>query len=181
MILLYAGRRSGGDTFPAENVDFVREQVEQLLEGLRPRVVVGSAAAGADLIVLAAALGAGATAHVHIAGPRTEFRTGSVVDKGAAWGRSFDALLDQPGVTTTEIPLEPDPDESYRAVTSSLRSKAAELQGEGEEIIVLAISARRQGTDHTEELVEAERAAGRLVLRIDPARTREQKRAQGRA
>lgn len=171
MILVYAGRRPGSAAFPAANVEFVGEQIEQLLEGLRPRVVVGSAAAGADLLVLGAALRVGAGAHVQLAGTRAAFREGSVADKDPTWGRRFDALLAQRAVTTTEIALAQDAEESYRAVTAELLRKAADVREVGEEIVVLAVSVPRKGVDHTEELVEAQRAAGGLVLRIDPART----------
>lgn len=68
MVLAYAGRLPGTDAFPDDNVGYVGEHVERLINNLRPRIVVGSAAAGADLLVLQAALKTSAAARVVLAG-----------------------------------------------------------------------------------------------------------------
>lgn len=171
MILLYAGRRPGTDAFPDANVGRVCERIGEVVETINPSAVVGSAAAGADLLVLKNAVCRSIPAHVLVAGDREAFRAGSVADKGGSWVRCYDALLGHPGVTLQQVPLTATPDESYRAVTNALGAQAERVAaGHGEEIAVLAVSELpAAGTlDHTEELVEAQRRAGRRVLRIDP-------------
>lgn len=171
MILVYAGRRPGAD-FPEENESFVATQIEQVLGGLRPRRVVGSAAAGADLLVLRAAAEYGIPADVFVAGDQEAFRSDSVQDKGERWARDFDALLGSDRVTVTEVPEHGDPDDTYKAVTSLMAQHPDTLAEDREEVVVLAIATPREdGVDHTEELVAHARANRRLVLRIDPART----------
>lgn len=75
VIVVYTGRRPSGakGLFPDDNLAFVQERLERLLVGLRPRVVVGSAAAGADLLAAAAAANVGADVHLIAAGPVDEF------------------------------------------------------------------------------------------------------------
>jgi hypothetical protein len=171
VIVLYAGRRPGSDPFPDANVDFVGDQIRQLLAGLRPRLVVGSAAAGADLLTLEAAEGLGIPARAIVVGDRDAFGADSVADKGARWRRSYDHQLDR--LHVEELPTLESSEESYRAVTRRIAEHGEELAKEGEAIVVLAVSMPRDGVDHTEELVQHGTAPGRLVLRIDPALRRD--------
>jgi hypothetical protein len=94
VIVAYAGRRPSPEGFPEGNVDSVARRLEQLMAGLRPRLVVGSAAAGADLLALKAAIRVDAQARVVLAGDEAEFRKSSVADVGPDWARQYDALLD---------------------------------------------------------------------------------------
>jgi tetratricopeptide repeat protein len=179
MILVYAGRRPGAD-FPDENLDFVAEQVERLIVGLNPRLVIGSAAAGGDLLAIEAATSAKVReVRVLIAGDRESFRNGSVSDKGRDWEIRFDTQLRLDGVHVEEVALvDGDGDATYRAVTERISAVAeAELE-DGEELVVLAIWKERDGgVDHTKELIAHHEARNRLVLRIDPARTYEDSEA----
>ena len=95
MILLYAGRRSGSADFPDANVEFVAEQIGQVLGGLRPRRIIGSAAAGADLLALRAAEELDIPAAVVIVGDRDSFRESSVADKGPDWVRRYDHQVER--------------------------------------------------------------------------------------
>lgn len=170
MVLTFAGRRPGTD-FPAENVAAVRERIESLVERLRPRVAVGSAAAGADLLVADATLSAGATVEILLAGSRAGFRAESVADKGEDWAAAFDALVDRDAVTVREIPRDAGADAAYRAVTARIVERAGELAGDDEEVALLAVSpapAPDGGGSHTEEMVEMAEARRWSVLRIDP-------------
>ena len=171
MIVLFAGRRPGSDDFPDANVEGVGEQIAQLLGGLRPRVLVGSAAAGADLMVLEAAEALGLDAEAIIVGTRDEFRAGSVADKGADWERRYDHQIER--VKVEELAAKGEAAAGYRAVTKRIAERGEELSKEGEPIVILAVAAAaRDGADHTEELIQHGRNPDRLVLRIDPARPR---------
>jgi hypothetical protein len=169
VIVLYAGRRPGVD-FPDSNVDFVGQQLVQLLGGLRPRVIVGSAAAGADLLALEAAEALGIEAEAIVVGDRDEFRSDSVADKGAEWEQRYDHQLNR--VQLEELPRLETASDSYRAVTRRIVERGEELAREGESIVILAVAAARDASDHTEELVQHGRSPNRLALRIDPAKGR---------
>jgi hypothetical protein len=169
VIVLYAGRRPGVD-FPDSNVDFVGDQLVQLLGGLRPRVVVGSAAAGADLLALEAAEALEIEAEVMVVGDRDDFRGRSVADKGAGWERRYDHQLDR--VKLEELPGLEAARDGYRAVTRRIVERGEELAGEAEPIVIVAVAAARDILDHTEELVQHGRNPNRLALRIDPAKSR---------
>src|SRR5215210_2144377 len=170
MILLFAGRRPSSEDFPDDNVSYVGRQVEQLIAGLRPRAVVGSAAAGGDLLVLEAAAKLEIDAHVVLAGDRETFVASSVLDKGEDWARRFRAVVPR-AAPLHEIDRSADSEDSYRAVTAAITALGEELRQAGEEIAVLAVSKPRDtaAVDHTEELVAQHRAA-HLVLRVEPAR-----------
>jgi len=101
MIAAFAGRRidkeAAGEQqpgkFPLAQVERVRREVEQLLEQRRPAVVVGSAACGADLIVLEVAGRLGIRRRVVLPFDRATFRTKSVTDRPGNWGPLFDAVI----------------------------------------------------------------------------------------
>jgi MAP3K TRAFs-binding domain len=174
MILLYAGRRSPGPDFPESNEDFVAAQVDQIIKGLAPRRVIGSAAAGADLLVLQAAASQQIPADVLVAGDRDLFKAMSVSDKGARWSRQYDALLNRDDVNIVDVPRHDEDDDTYRAITQLIAQQPEAVLADGEQVVVLIVGRPREGLDHTEDLAQDARARGRLVLRIDPARTRDQ-------
>ncbi|HYI98374.1 MAG TPA: hypothetical protein VEX36_01675 [Thermoleophilaceae bacterium] len=170
MILAFAGRRPGTESFPDAMVDAVGEEVARLVARLAPRRVVGSAAAGGDLLVAEAALAAGARVELLLAGDRARFRATSVADKGDVWAERFDSLLERDGVAVTEIASLGDGEEAYRGVTRAIAERARRLGEGGEPIGLLAVAGRRAGPPgHTEELVAAAEASGWRVWTIDPA------------
>jgi hypothetical protein len=170
MVLVFAGRRPGTDDFPEVNADFVSSRLRQLIEGLRPRAVVGSAAAGSDLLTIQAALNAQASVKLFLAGSQHQFRESSVADKGDRWVRVFDSVLASPKTTVNELALSEDSDDSYRAVTEAIMEQARSLAGVDEAVMaVVAATPREDGVDHSEELAQRCVALGHLVLRVDPA------------
>jgi hypothetical protein len=140
------------------------------MSGLRPRIVVGSAAAGADLLALGAAIRAGAEARVVLAGDTTAFRESSVADKGQDWVRRYDALLDDSRVQLEVVErIEDDSEATYRAATKSIWQMAQAARRKDEEVVVVPVSTPRQrGVDHTEELVAFQEAADGVVIRLEP-------------
>lgn len=167
MVILYAGRRPGKD-FPPECVPRVRNEVERLIRRLLPRVAVGSAAAGADLLVAESAQRAGAELVLYLAGDRRLFRQTSVADKGEEWAAAFDELLGQEHVRVREIGRHAEADESYRAVTRAVVAAAEDCSLPGEEIALLAILSPHDESGHTAEMLAGAAARGWLVHRVDP-------------
>ena len=174
MIVVFAGRRPGSDAFPDENVSIVKQRIHQAVAELRPRLAIGSAAAGADLLTACAALAAGARVEILLAGGKERFQSESVDDKGPSWSEQFNRLLCSDAVSVTEVLRVDDADVAYRAVTAAIVERAEQLAEEQETIALLAMSSPRdEGVDHTEEMVALARQRGWRVLRIDTARENE--------
>ena len=176
VILVYAGRRPSDEkgVFPPSREEYLVERVERLLTGLRPGHVVGSAAAGSDLIVLEVATRLGIAATVVLAGDPASFAASSVEDK-PGWRPRFDAVVQGPHVTVESLATRGDAGDGYRAVTRHMLERARQLrdaareQGDDSHVVGLLLSAGSRGEgDYTEDLGLQLEAAGELVLRLDP-------------
>ncbi|MBZ5677178.1 MAG: hypothetical protein LAP61_23280 [Acidobacteriia bacterium] len=100
MIIALAGRRIDPPNavihgFPAENVGMVGERLRALFKANKARVLVSSAACGADLLALEAAGLLGIRRRVVLPFERHIFRETSVVDQSAEWGPQYDQILDE--------------------------------------------------------------------------------------
>jgi hypothetical protein len=171
VIVAYAGRRPSGQdgAFPDHNEPFVRERLERLMAGLRPRLAVGSCAAGGDLLTAAAAADAGAELRLVVAGDLDEFRRVSVADKGDEWEARLAGLLRRPALEFTALRVLAD-DAGFAWVNGAILDYAIDSLVPGEELVVVGVSAgRRTGLDHTADLVDAARGAGHLGLCLDPS------------
>lgn len=86
------GRQS--PRFPAELEPKIRDEIRARLGALRPIATYGSAACGADILFLEAALELGAETHIVLPFPPEEFRQTSVeVAPGGDWGDRFQRAL----------------------------------------------------------------------------------------
>ncbi|HXS46286.1 MAG TPA: tetratricopeptide repeat-containing protein [Solirubrobacterales bacterium] len=170
MIVAYAGRRPSEDGFPEAREAEARERIARLLAGLQPRLIVGSAAAGADLLMLEGGLVVGAEGRVVLAGIPDTFRESSVADKGEAWEQRYSQVLNHEDVTVESTKrIDGDEKASYKAVTDRIWELAHEELEDGEGLLVVIVSHPREGsTDHTEELAGLQELDGGVVLRIDP-------------
>lgn len=184
MIIVYAGRRPSGEdgVFPSSREGYLVERVERLLTGLRPSHVVGSAAAGSDVIVLEAAARLGIPATVVLTGDAQSFAADSVDDK-PGWRPRFDAVLQGPNVTIESLPPQDDAGSDYRAVTRQMIERAQHLRdtarqdGDDSQVVGLLLSAGNRGADdYTEDLGRQLDIAGDLVLRLNPESGREASR-----
>ncbi len=181
MILVYAGRRPSeeGGAFPPSREEYLTERVRRLIAGLRPDRIVGSAAAGSDVIILEVAGEFGIPATVVLGGDVESFAAESVDDK-PGWRQRFDAVMQAPNTTVETLDLDGGGGDTYRAVTRRISERAAELNGALEadgsesELVGLLLSGGSRGRhDYTEDLGRQLEAAGHLVLRLDPASGRE--------
>ena len=87
------------------------------LGALRPRLVVGAAASGADLLVLAAARAEGIPAHIVLPFAMPRFLETSVATRGAAWEQRFTELVAGADV---EVLDEHEDDDVYRRTNAAL-------------------------------------------------------------
>ncbi|MFE0513144.1 hypothetical protein [Streptomyces sp. NPDC058964] len=134
MILIYAGRRQLADA------EGVRKRVAELLESFRPRLLVGSAAAGADLLVLGLARAKGIAAHLVLLGGVAEFEEASVSDLGGEWAQRYREILADTGVSVEVVEAQgPDRRAAHLMVNSAIVEAARRTAAEDEEIVALAV------------------------------------------
>jgi hypothetical protein len=164
VVLVYAGRRA--QSLPIGSEAVVAQRARRLLAGLEPSAVVGSAADGADLLVLEAALEGGRTRpYVVLASTPEVFERASVQD---AWRRRHRQALERTAAVSSVISLGlPDGADAYAAANARMLQLATELASDGERVACLVVAAPGQGT-MVEILIDAARLHGMPVLRIDP-------------
>ena len=170
MIIAYSGRRSPTLSVPEQGR--LGTRLRLLLAALRPSGVVGSAACGADLLVLETAFALGDTgsapdANIVLPTARDAFRGDSVEPE---WRMRFDSAIERArhgGGGVTSLEMAPG-DEAYRRANLDILDRAARLAAPGEEVVALALASPEEGRMVEHLLLEA-RNRGMANLRIDPA------------
>ena len=173
MILVYAGRRVDPDAtsgsvsaeqrFPPGSVPRVAREVERVLGELKPSTVVGSAACGADLLVLEAAEALGMRRRIILPFDRATFRASSVTDRPGDWGGRFDNVINDVSASgdLVELALDAKDDATYEQTNVEIFRDAETLaQSTAETCRALVIWNRvtRGSGDVTESFLrEAER------------------------
>jgi hypothetical protein len=160
---------------PASQVPDVSARVRVLLSSLRPRLLVGAAASGSDLIILTKALELGLLPHIVLPFGVDRFRQTSVASRGPDWLRRYDHVLAEvdAGRAVLEILDEPEDDDVYVRTNGRLLDRARELRLDGEEIMVVVLRpARGTGRSVTDDLAARAETAGLLVLDLDCLRKR---------
>jgi hypothetical protein len=172
VIYAYTGRRS--PSLPEGGLPRIAERLRRLLAQSEPEAVVGSAACGADLLVLEAAL----ALHAQRGHPRVEvvlptapavFREDSVEE---GWRPRLDAVLARAREVGAvhELGLAPGT-EAYERANDEIIARAEGIAGaRGGRFLVLAVSEPGQGAA-VEQLVGAAAVRGARALRIDPRDT----------
>jgi hypothetical protein len=179
MIVVYAGRRIDPDDrtspnqFPLANAARVQEDVERVLRQLRPAVVVGSGACGADLLILEAAGRLGVRRRVLLPFDQATFRATSVTDRPGNWGPRFDAIINEvsAGGDLVELGLDPNQDGAYHEANAGIFREAAGLAGGHEDVAALVLwnGVPRGAGDVTEAFFKDARRRGWPVTEIDTA------------
>jgi hypothetical protein len=159
MVLAYAGRRAAS----LPDVSRLEAGLRRLLAALHPSAVVGSAADGADLLMLEAALGLdpGPAIHVVLPTARSLFVTASVQP---AWRKRFAHALDEvtaAGGTIESLELR-DSEDAYRAANRRILDVAG-----AERSVGLTIASHGEGM-MVDAFADEARRRGVPVLRLDP-------------
>jgi hypothetical protein len=156
--------------FPETQVEDVSARVRALLSALRPRLLVGAAASGADLVFLTEALALGLTPHVVLPFSVEKFQETSVESRGPDWVQRYQRVVDrlqyEHGVL--EILGESEDADVYVRTNGRMLERAGQLRNDGEEIIVAVL--RPTGSDGrsvTDDLTARAELAGLLVLDLD--------------
>jgi hypothetical protein len=152
----------------------VKEELRQLFQRLRPKTIVCSAAAGADLLALEVAGDLNIRRLVVLPFAAERFRRTSVIDRPGPWGPLFDRILstvaDQGDLLV--LPGTNDDDESYAVATDCLLEEAEQLSGQtGEGPITCAAAvvwdgAPRPGQDLTAQFDRSARTRGWPVYEV---------------
>jgi hypothetical protein len=131
MIVAIAGRRTDlPDTatprFPLDRTNQVRQQVRERLEGCGATILVGSAAAGADLLALEEAGSLGLRRRVILPFARDRFKQTSVTDRPGDWGAVYDRVLSDVTARGDLVVLS-GVEGPYLAVTDAILNEATGL------------------------------------------------------
>jgi hypothetical protein len=146
MIVVYGGGRPSGSgrAFWESRIEQVLAQLELMIAGLRPRLLVGSAAAGADLLVLSVATKLAAefnvARHVVTAGDEAAFRAAVVDRVGHEWTRRYDGAT--PFHKLTELDVAPD-DAGFAAVNDEIVRLARAARHDGEPVVCIRVGPPR--------------------------------------
>ena len=174
MIIALAGRRIDSPeidipVFPDASIDRVRARIHGLLQAQYPRMLVSSAACGADLVAQEAAGALAIRSRIILPFERNQFRKSSVVDRPGNWGPLFDRVIAEAESRQDLISLnlELESDSSYlqanQAILDDARSQAA-VHGD-ELIAVLVWNCKSRGAgDITNAFGNTARSLGFKVL-----------------
>lgn len=168
VVAALAGRRidAPGSTsrrFPLECVHTVRERLEHLFIAEKVKVIVCSAACGADLISLDVAHQLGLQSRIVLPFPIEQFRQSSVTDRPGEWGGIFDKIIKStPASDLIVLQSAIQPDEAYEAATQEIIRQAT-LAAAGTQPFAIAVwegKDREDSTDATASFLRHARKAG---------------------
>jgi hypothetical protein len=175
MIMVHAGNRvdepGRAPRFPPERERSVRERFDALLDLVAPEGVVTSAAAGADLLLVEAAMARSISVHLVLPFSPERFREESVADRGERWVRSYDdavgAVSDDGRGSILVLDLQPD-DEGFRAANGVLIEHACSLAPG--RVLAVTVRPRCGGKTPsvTDDFVQRAETVGLFVVEIDP-------------
>lgn len=180
MILIYAGSQPDSETrtearFPQASEDEITNRVRGLLHDLKPRLVFGSLAAGADIILAEAAREEGIPFRALLPFDADTFRATSVSDHGKRWTQRYDRLIAEADVEFLDEEVQ---DRAYTDHNAAMLDAAARIaEDEGERLWCLLIRPDPDPTTSgsvTDDMASRAEGRGVLTLDINPlaARTR---------
>jgi hypothetical protein len=158
--------------FPLHRRDAVAAALRTQLADASARLLVCSAACGADLLALDAAGALGIRRRIVLPFARAVFRRRSVTDRPGDWGPLFDRICDEVERDGDLVVLDKDPDEEacYLETAHAILSEAEALMGETgcRERLALIVweGPRRDGADVTRDFLEEARRRGWAVAEV---------------
>jgi hypothetical protein len=181
-VLAFAGRRidapdAASERFPAGSVAHVERELAALFDDRAISLVVGSAACGADILLLEAAAARGVRAHIVLPFDAARFRQTSVIDRGLEWGPRYDAVIAYAKRNGDVLVLPADggsDDQAYADATEQIITEAQRVARElAQSVIALAIWDRqpRSEGDATQQFLDLAQHAGFLRREISTLAT----------
>jgi hypothetical protein len=177
LIVVFAGvqadtEQTTSPRLPASSVADLDNRVRRLLARLKPSLVIGAAAGGADLIVTRAARLEDVPVRVVLPHDRATFRDTSVPPNGQVWLDRYDRLLDElPPDAIEEHDDDPAGEGVYETHNRRLLDRAIELAVGTEQVWALVIrpgGAQQQSV--TDDFAARAEERGFLLLDLDPLR-----------
>lgn len=175
MILALAGRRpdppdADERRFPIANAIPVREQMRSILSRVQPRILIGSAACGADLLGQDVAGDLGIETHVLLPFNAEKFRKTSVVDRPGHWGALYDRIIRRARANDclTILQAGDDSDQPYEAANEEILGLSRRRAQPDEELSALIVwdGAPKDADDFTDHLQQQIRQQGGNVYEV---------------
>jgi hypothetical protein len=157
--------------FPAERVPAVAEEIRTTLKRLGAKVLVCSAACGADLLALEAAGQLGIRRRIVLPFDRDQFRQTSVVDRPGHWGELYDRILDdvQSKGDLVVLGFQRGDKQAYRATNQRLLAEAEALADDDNASVraLIVWEGKSRGPDDvTAQFFELAHVAGVITTEI---------------
>lgn len=175
MVLALAGRRIDSHgakvrVFPYENAEKVQGRIAHLLQEKNVRVLVCSAACGADILALEAAEHLKVRRRVVLPFEPEHFRETSVVDRPGDWGARFDQVIAaaQKARDLVELGL-PVEEQSYVQANYAILAETLRLASESATRAGMALvwdGQAKEAVDYTVQLGKAAREHGLGVFDV---------------
>ena len=170
-VVALAGRRidakdSDASRFPLSAVDVVKSRLLGLLREQAAVAVVASAACGADLLGLEAALELGLRIRVVLPYPIDVFRASSVTDRPGNWGARYDAVIEAARRDGALVRMDLDPeasDDAYATATRRILEESTRLvDDDTSRVVAVAVweGSPRAGNDLTSRFLDEARRRG---------------------
>ncbi|MFB9783524.1 tetratricopeptide repeat-containing protein [Rhodococcus baikonurensis] len=181
MIIVYAGSQvdETGREVPRLPVDATEEltiRLRGLIQSLKPSLVVGALASGADIIFARAALAENTPVRAVLPFSTADFRRTSVESRGEPWTGHYDRLIDNPQVEVFEgnqkVEETAEAFIAHNLAILDSASTAAELTGESIWVITIRPTPTPGSPSVTDDLVARAEDRGHLTIDLNPIRQR---------
>ncbi|WP_103027209.1 hypothetical protein [Salinibacter altiplanensis] len=175
MILALAGRRpdptdADDQRFPIANAIAVREQMRSILGQVQPRILIGSAACGADLLGQDVARDLGIETRVVLPFGGEKFRETSVVDRPGHWGALYDRIIQlaRANDRLKIVQAGYDSDQPYEAANEKILGLSRRHTQPDEELSALIVwdGSPKDADDFTDHLQQQIRQQGGSVYEV---------------
>jgi hypothetical protein len=179
MIIVYAGSQvdePGRELprLPANGEEDLAPRVRGMIRSLKPSLIVGALASGADILFARAALAEDIPVRVVLPFGRDDFRRMSVDSRGEPWIGHYDRILADEGVQLVEGSQNvDDTSETFNAHNLSILDEAsaiAEARGERVWVVTIRPHPTSDSPTVTDDLVNRAEDRGYLTLDLSPTR-----------
>jgi hypothetical protein len=174
-IVALAGRRidppnAKNERFPARNVERVQLAIGRELKKRAARWLVSSAAAGADLLGIKAAIDLGVSCRIVLSPSVRKFARTSVEDRGSYWKELFETTLSAVGQENViVIPAQSALADTFKAVNKRILHDAIALsESTSTQRVCLAVwdGVKRGKDDFSADFVERALTSGLEVVNV---------------
>ncbi|MCZ4541350.1 hypothetical protein QNA14_15135 [Dietzia kunjamensis] len=178
MILIYAGSQPDSEgraeaRFPQATEDEITDRIRGLLHDLKPRLVFGALAAGADIIIAEATRKEGIPFKALLPFDADTFRETSVSGSGNRWTQRYDRLIAEVDFECLDEEVQ---DSAYADHNAAMLDAAARIaEDEGERLWCLLIRPTPDSATKgsvTDDMASRAEGRGLLTLDIDPLAAR---------